>query len=129
MGYTRYWKRTDKKITNDFCIEVREIISDCARKGIAIRNWDGDGRPEVELDCIAFNGNKKENLGHESFVLNNTQTGFDFCKTARKPYDYAVRKVLSAAKRYGLVIDVSSDGANNQVYTDEEYLQGLVKWK
>ena len=127
MGYTRYWKRTDKEITEDFIEEVRDILNDCARKGIAIRNWDGDGQPEVSLNCIAFNGNRKENLDHESFVIDG-QTGFNFCKTARKPYDYAVRKVLKIAENHGLVYDVRSDGANYKVYSDEEYLQGMVKW-
>ena len=127
MGYTRYWKRTDKEITADFCIEVENILKECAKKGIAIRGWDGTGKPNIDTSGISFNGNGKENLDHESMVIDK-RTGFNFCKTARKPYDYAVRKVLKAAERHGLVYDVSSDGANNKVYSDEEYLQGMVKW-
>lgn len=128
MGYTRYWKRTDKKITEDFVEEVKDILKDCAKKGIAIRDYMGDGKPEVTLEYIGFNGNHKENLDHETFAITNHDTNFNFCKTARKPYDYAVRKVLKAAERYGLVYDVRSDGANNKVYSDEEYLQGMVEW-
>ena len=33
MGYTRYWERTEKPITEDFVEEVKEIIRDCAKKG------------------------------------------------------------------------------------------------
>ena len=111
MGYTRYWERTEKPITEDFVEEVKEIIKDCAKKGIAIRGWSGEGSPELTLEKIAFNGNGKaeRDLSHETFSINNKHTGFDFCKTARKPYDYAVRRVLKLAKDYGLVTKVSSD--------------------
>ena len=128
MGYTRYWNRTKEPITEDFVEEVKQIIIDSAKKGIAIRNWDGKGRPTITIDLIAFNGNENTdmNLSHESFVLNNVETGFGFCKTARKPYDYTVRRVLKLAKNYGLVTDVCSDGANNKIYSDEEYMLGLV---
>ena len=130
MGYTRYWVRTEKPITEDFVEEVKEIIRDCAKKGITIRGLYGTGEPTITLDKIAFNGNSEadRDLSHENFILNNTPTDFDFCKTARKPYDYAVRKVLKKAKDYGLVTNVSSDGANNKVYSDEEYLLNLVEW-
>lgn len=128
MGYTRYWIRTNEPITEEFIEEVNKILRDCARKGIAIRNYDGNGKPTVSLERIAFNGNGKEGLDHESFVIDNNESDFEFCKTARKPYDYAVRRVLHVAKKYNLVKDVGSDGANNGIYSDEEYLLGLVKW-
>lgn len=127
MGYTRYWERTEKPITEDFVEEVKEIIRDCAKKGIAIRNWDGKGKPVVTTEIISLNGNEDYDLYHESFVI-DSELGFHFCKTARKPYDYAVRKILKLAKDYGLVTKVSSDGANNKVYSDEEYLLNLVEW-
>lgn len=129
MGYTRYWERTEKPITDDFLEEVEEIIKDSAKKGIAIRGWDGSGKPILNLTRIALNGNGKadKDLSYESFVIDD-KIGFHFCKTARKPYDYTVRKILKLAKDYGLVTRVSSDGANNKVYSDEEYILGLVKW-
>ena len=129
MGYTRYWNRTDKPITAEFLEDVLEIIKDCAKKGIAIRGWYGDGRPTVNFERIALNGNEKadEDLSHESFIIDN-EIGFHFCKTNRKPYDYAVRKILKKAVEYGIVTNVSSDGANNKIYSDEEYILGLVTW-
>ena len=125
MGYTRYWERTEKPITEDFLEEVKKIIVDCAKKGIAIRGRDGKGKPVVTTEIISLNGNADYGLYHESFVIDG-ELGFQFCKTARKPYDYAVRKILKLAKDYGLVTKVSSDGANNKVYSDEEYILGLV---
>ena len=97
MGYTRYWSRTNKPITEEFVEEVNEILKDCARKGIAIRDGHGIDKAIVNTDLICFNGTRKEGLNHESFVLDNNESDFEFCKTARKPYDYAVRKVLRLA--------------------------------
>lgn len=130
MGYTRYWERTEKPLTEDFVEEVKKIIIDSAKKGIAIRGYDGYCMPELTTERISFNGNSNAErvLSCESFVIDNVKIGFDFCKTARKPYDYTVRKVLKLAKDYGLVTKVSSDGANNKVYSDEEYISGLVNW-
>lgn len=125
MGYTRYWKRTDKDITEDFVNEVNKIIEDCDTKGIIIRGWDGTGLPEVTLDTIRFNGNADTGLEHETFFIGSTgeDSGFNFCKTACKPYDYAVRETLRAAERYGLVFDVSDDGENEEIISDNEYIK------
>ena len=124
MGYTRYWERTTEPITEDFIEAVREVLDDCKSRGIIICDWDGCGEPTLTTERISFNGCRYKNcdLSHESFVL-NSNTGFDFCKTARKPYDYAVRRVLRLAKEYGLVINVGSDGAERHIYSDERYMK------
>ena len=122
MGYTRYWERTNEPITQEFLDDVNEILNNCKKKGIMIRNGWGDGEPEISLDAVCFNGDRSKGLDHEGFLINNEPSDFDFCKTARKPYDYAVRKVLTKAKEHGLVKNVRSDGANNKVISDAEYL-------
>ena len=130
MGYTRYWTRTEKPMTEDFLEAVREVLEDCKKRGIKICNWDGHGEPQVTADLVALNGEEREDgndLSHESFVLNN-EAEWTFCKTARKPYDYAVRKILKIAKDYGIVKGVSSDGANNKIYSDDDYINGRVEW-
>ena len=125
MGYTRYWKRTDKKITTDFILEVCEVIADCDRKGIAIRNGYGEGNPVVTLDKVWLNGDEKaaHDLSHETLYIGNEPDDFEFCKTARKPYDYAVREILRIAQDMGLVTGVRSDGENDRIISDEEYLK------
>ena len=132
MGYTRYWDRTDKPLTESFCRDVIKIIRKSAKKGIAIRGWDGTGEPEINVNCIALNGNENstKDLSHESFVLDNKkdEDAFNFCKTARKPYDYTVREILKCAEKHGIVTNVSSDGTNDKIYSDEEYNLGLVDW-
>lgn len=122
MGYTRYWNRTKKKIDADLIIKVCEVIADCDEKGIAIRNGWGEGNPLVTLDYISINGDKTNDLDHESFFIDDKDTGFNFCKTARKPYDYAVREILKYAEENGFVTDVHDDGDNDEIISDEEYL-------
>lgn len=121
MGYTRYWNRTEKKIDADLIIKVCEVIADCDKKGIAIRNGWGEGNPLVTLDCISINGNEISDLCHETFFIGGG-TGSNFCKTERKPYDYAVREILKYAEENGFVTDVKEDGENNEIISDEEYL-------
>lgn len=120
MGYTRYWERTDKPITQEFVDEVNRIIAKANEMGITICGWDGVGDPEVSLDGIRFNG-KAPHLDHETFAITNEPTIFDFCKTGEKPYDYAVKEVLNVAENMGFVRNVKNDG-EVEVVTDKEYL-------
>ena len=123
MGYTRYWDKTDKPITQTFLDTVNKILERCKKMGITIKGWDGEYEPEITLERVAFNGDESRSLAHESFVIDNNKE-WTFCKTARKPYDYAVRCVLAAALKEGIVKNVSSDG-KCKIVTDEEYLDYL----
>lgn len=120
MGYTRYWNRTEKPIDADLICYVCEVIEDCNNKGIAIRNWEGTGNPTVTFERISFNGDRSLGHDHETFAIDEA-TGFQFCKTARKPYDYAVRKILKYAEEHGFVTDVSDDGENEDIVSDEDW--------
>ena len=124
MGYTRYWDRTKKKIDEDFVEYVNEVLDDCKEKGIIIRDGYGEGDPIVTLNVISINGNAETDLDHETLYFDNKETGFNFCKTARKPYDYAVRKILRYAEEVGLIKNLSDDGENEEVISDFEYLNG-----
>jgi hypothetical protein len=121
MGYTRYWKRTEKPMAVGFMDFCREVFDTCEKLGIEIHNWDGYGKPTVKEDMIAFNGDGENHLDHESLVLNN-EVGFNFCKTARKPYDYAVRTILREALTRGYITDLRDDGTNEEIISDEEYV-------
>lgn len=123
MGYTRYWTRTEKPITQEFVDAVNEIITNERKKGITICGWDGTGEPEVTLERIALNGPEENDLGHESFVITK-ESAWDFCKTAYKPYDYVVREVLKVGEKMGIVADVSSDGDFEEIVSDADYLKG-----
>jgi hypothetical protein len=77
---------------------------------------------------IRFNGWKDE--GHETFLVtrempeipdwsSDKSASFDFCKTARKPYDLAVCLVLLSMKRHAPEsVRVSSDGDWDAEWTE-----------
>ena len=122
MGYTRYWLRTTEDIDEDFIEFCNEVIKTCEKLGIKIKGWNGEGKPTITTKLISFNGDGENCLDHESFVLDD-KIGFNFCKTARKPYDYAVRTILKEAYLRRYVADVSSDGINEEIISDEEYIK------
>lgn len=125
MGYTNYWTRTRKNIPEDFLEEVKTIIADCTSKGITICNGHGENEPIIKEDAVIFNGTQDNDLWHESFYITNSESElgeWQFCKTAEKPYDYAVKKVLEVAEKYGLVEGVSDDG-EVEFLNDEEYVK------
>lgn len=124
MGYTRYWERTAKPMDKDFVDFCNEVFDTCKKLGITIRNAYGEDKPIVTTSKIVFNGDATrddKDLSHESFVLDD-ETGFQFCKTARKPYDYAVRTILREAYVRGYITDLSSDGDNEEIVSDNEFI-------
>jgi hypothetical protein len=120
MGYTRYWNRTAKEFDKEFVEFCNEVFKACNKLGIKICNWDGEGQPTVNLGLIAFNGDGDKALDHESCVIGDN-IGFNFCKTARKPYDYAVRTILREAFVRGYITELSDDGINEDIISDNEY--------
>jgi len=69
---------------------------------------DEDGEPLLNNEVIIFNGVDED--GHESFRLVFGNSGFNFCKTARKPYDVLVVACLIKAEELGLIEKFRSDG-------------------
>lgn len=125
MGYTRYWNRTDKKITKEFLDDCEKIIKLAESDyGIKLSRYgeDGDDRPLIREDKIMINGDSKYSC--ESLVIDN-KPGSDFCKTREYPYDIVVNAVLKLAAKHGLVTDVSCDGPNAED-TARELLQKVI---
>ena len=126
MGYTHYW--TFPKSKKGTLAETEKAyqlaISQCRRVvkgynaevtaigGDTLRLSGDTVSSEVDqYKGINFNGT--DDLSHEDFYLNEhlKQNEFNFCKTARKPYDIVVTACLSILKHYlGDRIEVSSDG-------------------
>ena len=121
MGYTNYWnpkKLTHKEIPNDFwddCIKVLDLI---IQKGVKLATGDGLKKFESGKDIInstvmsdgeypsivlnGYSGNDDEDESYETFDL--TFNGeWNFCKTARLPYDVAVKCILLLAEEYHLL--------------------------
>jgi hypothetical protein len=110
MGYTHYWRSyaeaTDaqwRAIENDF----RRLLRHSPVK-VAENSEDYDP-PVVDSECICFNGVGSD--GHETMVFTPTPQGFNFCKTARKPYDLLVTALLILADHHAPgVWTITSDG-------------------
>jgi len=80
----------------------------------------------VNLSTIRFNG--KGNEGHETFIITKKKPepkpwengeSFDFCKTARKPYDLAVcLSLLVCSSHAPDCIRIGSDGDWDSEWTE-----------
>lgn len=117
MGYTHYWQRPrtlDRAKLAAAADDCRKVAEIAAERGIALAGPLGEGSPEFGPDVIALNGRPD----YESFVVERVYTGwrdedevFEFCKTARLPYDAVVTACLVALKHhFGDAFRVSSDG-------------------
>jgi hypothetical protein len=84
----------------------------CKASKVPVVNGTGDKgtRPAFGPDRVAFNG--VEDDSHETFWVQPGAKDFDFCKTARKPYDLCVTACLIALKRHSPSSVVSSDGGS-----------------
>lgn len=98
MGYTHYWAIVKREDDQDFdrlfreaTEEIRQLLFyNTEHLKIPLASWNGDEGTVLELrdDLIAFNGVGADS--HESFVVMPEAADFEFCKTARKPYDLIV---------------------------------------
>ena len=127
MGHTHYWTHsqafTDKE-WNKVESNIWRILRHAQSEGVAL--GDPLGKQEINPknacigDAISFNGIGDDS--HETFTIykerapkeswqDSSQHGWDFCKTARKPYDTAVTAILSYLESvYPAKFSVSSDG-------------------
>ena len=105
MGYTHYWTLENGIETSSwdkFLTGAKEIIETAKEAGIPL---DDSSTGEN----IFFNG--VGDNAHETFSITSEDVGFDFCKTAEKPYDTVVTAVLIWLKTVlGDAVQVKSDG-------------------
>jgi len=121
MGYTHYWrpKKADDKTWNEFvavCKKLHKKLPD----SIVIADGFGEGSPtfggilnkdipRLNSPTIDFNGSEARGEAYETFRIIQNDDEWQFCKTARKPYDLLVCACLIAAKEI-LGYEVTSDG-------------------
>jgi len=89
MGYSHYWRMDkDLELTEDQGILIDYVLEE--HKDLI----DQTGAPDftTENHTIFLNGIGE--LNHETFAVTKKAEEFDFCKTARKPYDIVVCKLL-----------------------------------
>lgn len=143
MGYTHYYhfkKNLTKANFNLASSLVKNVIEEAIpktftskwytggkKRKLKICGGDGSGKPVFANDHISFNGERKLDIDHETFWLDNTNE-HQFCKTARKPYDIAVCMALLRLKdMYGSDFEYSSDGYCPMDTDDYRYLED--EWK
>ena len=90
-----------------FCADVRKIFDDHWDE-IANPNGVVGTNPYIGRNEISFNG--IEDDAHETCVVRRGGVKFEFCKTARKPYDKVVVKVYKLVRKYLPETVLSSDG-------------------
>jgi len=90
MGYTNYWTQK-RAFTNDEWKKVKDEYEWLKEMGEGIIVDQSENKDE-----IMFNGMAIKGLDHETFCIDkkNNDPSFNFCKTARKPYDLIVWHLL-----------------------------------
>jgi hypothetical protein len=118
MGYTHYWNHY-QSIPQDkwekIAVDTMKVFDYCEENNIPLQfEHDVQEPPKVSDTLIRFNGVGGD--GHETLFIEkeraiDSNDPFNFCKTARKPYDLAVGLVLLVmAKHASDEIKISSDG-------------------
>jgi len=118
MGYTHYFHGNDQKGYEAALPTIQKIL----KKYDNILRFELDEekkKPKITKKMIRFNGIDEE--GHETFVF-KTGKDFNFCKTARKPYDLPVCEVLLVLKHFMSDLNLKSDGFNG--YLSEKEIDG-----
>jgi hypothetical protein len=113
-GYTHYftWRKLPSDAELRPCVDEMRLIVE-ARKSILVAPDEPGavpGSPKIMASSVDFNGIGDD--AHEPFVFPG-QTGFNFCKTAAKPYDEIVTACLIVARDHfpASVLSISSDGS------------------
>jgi hypothetical protein len=92
MGYTHYFRfnKSNEKLYKKAIEEIQMLVYDYAQKHGGISGYTAHTKPG-KYAGVKFNGSRDN--GHEDFFLRETfklNESFNFCKTARKPYDVLV---------------------------------------
>ena len=97
------------EIPAEAVVWIRTVVEEAYRQG-QIQVENDDPRPPIVTETeVRFNGVEEE--GHETFYFAPGQERFGFCKTALKPYDAIVMRVLLILAYYRPGLKLSSDGA------------------
>ena len=100
MGYTHYWQDGEVELTKEVVEDVKKILAAAEAEGIAITGdprGERPARPVADDGKIVFNG-LGEDGSYETFAFvgagEGVESAFNFCKTARRPYDAVASAVL-----------------------------------
>jgi hypothetical protein len=106
MGYSHYWTLKNGIEQSDwdkFLEGARLIIATAVDAGIPLEDNSNDST--VSINGVGAGA-------HEDFVISIEDVGYDFCKTAEKPYDTVATALLIHLKQvFGSQVLITSDGA------------------
>ena len=117
MGYTHYWDETptNEQAWRKFTGAIKEMV-DRHNQELPI-DWEYDEPnkpPQIDENAVRFNGRDED--GHETFLIPRVGNRWEFCKTARKPYDVYVVACLILLHHYNPEFTWSSDGDTQEEF-------------
>lgn len=119
MGYSHYFPTRDAAalaaVLPQLGADTRQIVAEAGKREILLAGPLGSGEPVITDTEIALNGDESVGGDYESFVIGTEVRGFNFCKTAHRPYDAAVVAILLRAHALAPgALDISSDGDDDE---------------
>jgi hypothetical protein len=117
MGYTNYYTSVSvsQDVWDTFVDKAREVIDNAKMDGIELTGCYKGDNPVADSEIICFNGALARQ--HETFQIERECAEWQFCKTARKPYDAVVKAILIVGQELGVISEWSFDGDKDE----EEY--------
>lgn len=110
MGFSHYY--TQKRNLTPKEMKGLALFADAAalRSGTPLAGPEGEPgtAPIFTAALVSFNGVGDD--AHETFEIDPKGSGFQFTKTARKPYDIVVVACLAYLDTLGNAFAISSDG-------------------
>ena len=122
MSYTHYWTDNGKrKAELPIAAQhvIKQLVDEAYRREI-IQRESGDPRPPIATATeVRFNGVRER--AHQTFLFHTDGPNpCGRCRTARKPYDDVIMRVLLILACYRPGFEISSDGS-----FDHEWLEAL----
>lgn len=119
MGYTHYFQMSKQPTESQWgriVVAAKQLEAALPEKTRTAGGYHANDplslcpeETDISLIEIRFNGGN--GLDHETFLIHPHYREFNFCKTARKPYDLMVTAVLLACHHFAPGCwDIGSDG-------------------
>lgn len=116
MGYTNYWtpkKLTEEQVPDQFWDDAEKVLDKIISKGVILASPDGTEAIDCGHKIINYlepEENRSPGLCFNGFLDRGCETfalvfdgELNCCKTAREPYDLAVKCILMLAEKYDLL--------------------------
>ena len=112
MGYTHYYRDKPAFTDSQWAALTEDVKKLLKNSNVPLSNGNGDigSKPVFTKHDIMFNGVGDDS--HETAVVYKQASSFEFCKTARKPYDSVVVEFYKLIRKHAPSTILSSDGGD-----------------